>query len=166
MDQATYESIAAAKTATLYSAACELGARYPQGVPGHYESMREFGHEIGLAFQIVDDCLDLKGTQEVVGKSVGNDVEDGKVTLPVLHVYSKAPEEVRSRIRDIYTVPGMENRAEQLREACDLDPGIEYAMERATELVDLALARLTAFPPGPAKDALGTLGTFVLDRRW
>jgi len=166
MDQASYESIAAAKTATLYSAACELGARYPEGVPGHFESLREFGHEIGLAFQIVDDCLDLKGTQAVVGKSVGNDVEDGKVTLPVLHIYSSAPEDVRARIRDIYMTPGLENRAVALREACDLDPGIDYAMARAEELVESALTRLSAFPPGPAKDALGTLGSFVLDRRW
>ncbi len=166
MDQASYESIAAAKTATLYSAACELGARYPQGVPGHFESLREFGHEIGLAFQIVDDCLDLKGTLEIVGKSVGNDVEDGKVTLPVLHIYASAPESVRASIRDIYMTPGLENRAEALREACDLDPGIEYAMARAEELVASAQARLSAFPPGPAKDALGMLGSFVLDRRW
>lgn len=166
MDQATYESIAAAKTATLYSAACELGARYPQGVPGHFESLREFGHELGLAFQIVDDCLDLEGSLEIVGKSVGNDVEDGKVTLPVLHIYASAPEAIRARIRDIYTVPGLENRAEALREACDLGPGIEYAMARASELVDTALARLAAFPPGPAKEALGTLGSFVLERRW
>ena len=166
MDQATYENIAAAKTAVLYSAACELGARYPEGSPVHYEALRSFGHEIGLAFQIVDDCLDLKGTQEVVGKSVGNDVEDGKVTLPVLHIYANSTDEERARIRDVFTLPELDGRVQRLRDTCDLDPGIEYAMARAESLVDSALARLAVFPPGPAKVALETLGSFVLDRRW
>ena len=90
MSQERYEEIAGAKTAALYAAACELGARYPSGREQVGADLARFGWEIGLAFQIVDDVLDVVGTEESVGKSVGNDVEDGKVTLPVLVTYQRA----------------------------------------------------------------------------
>ncbi|MEM7518265.1 MAG: polyprenyl synthetase family protein, partial [Planctomycetota bacterium] len=105
MSQAAYEKICGAKTASLYAAACELGARYPDGDPRRYEALRAYGWSIGLAFQIVDDCLDVMGTEETVGKSVGNDVEDGKVTLPVLHLYAQGDEKRRASLRDVYTLP-------------------------------------------------------------
>ena len=166
MGQERYERIAGAKTASLYAAACELGARYPGGNEELGVAMREYGWNIGLAFQLIDDCLDLVGTQAVVGKSVGNDVEDGKVTLPVLHTYVHADADVRAAIRDVFTVPGLERRAERLREVCDLEPGIEYAFGRARELVEGARARIDGLDQGPARTALESLGGFVLSRNW
>jgi octaprenyl-diphosphate synthase len=164
--ESVYEEISGGKTASLYSAACELGARYPGGRDEAGLLLRRFGWEMGLAFQIVDDCLDVVGDEAVVGKSVGNDVEDGKVTLPVLRTYRLADESVRAAIRDVYTAAGLEHRAERLREACDLAPGVEYAMARAAALVDGARARLQALEPSPAREALASLGDFVLERRW
>lgn len=161
-----YEEIASAKTAVLYAAACELGARYPDGAEESGAALRAFGHEIGLAFQIVDDCLDLMGDPEVVGKGVGTDVADGKVTLPVLHAYRCADERGRAAIRRVYTEPGIVDRLAALRAACDLEAGVELAYERARELVDSALLRLEALPAGPARAALGELGGYVLRRRW
>ncbi|MBL8857373.1 MAG: polyprenyl synthetase family protein [Planctomycetes bacterium] len=167
LTQATYESIAGAKTATLYSAACELGARYPGGREDLGKELAQFGYEIGLAFQIVDDCLDVVGDAEVVGKPVGNDVEDGKITLPVLWTYARADETRRARMRDIYTTVGLEGRRlEGLKSVCDLQGGVEYSMERATELVDRARARLGLLEAGPARDGLAELAAFVLERRW
>jgi len=166
MPQARYEEIAGAKTAELYAAACELGARYPGG---HEESgtlMHAFGWEIGLAFQIVDDCLDLVATQEELGKTVGTDVEDGKVSLPVLYVYAHANERLRARIRDVFTLPELENRARILREECDLAPGVEYALARAGALVERAMKRIHGLPASPARTALSGLGDFVLARRY
>lgn len=166
LTQETYESIAGAKTASLYAAACELGARYPGGNEEIGRSMASMGWNLGLAFQIIDDCLDLTGTQEVVGKSVGNDVEDGKVTLPVLRAYAGADEKERALIRDIYSRPGLEERAAALRENCDLRPGLEYAQARAEELVRAALATLRPLPETPARTTLERLGGFVLQRSW
>jgi octaprenyl-diphosphate synthase len=166
MSQADYERIAAAKTGTLYSAACELGARYPEGDEARWKEMREFGSELGLAFQIIDDCLDVVGEEDVVGKSVGNDVADGKVTLPVLRTYAEANELTRASIRDAYTMPGIENRRDALREVCDLHPGTEYALNRASELVERAMQRLAQLPRSPARQALEGMGEFVLQRRW
>jgi len=166
LSQEQYEKIAGAKTASLYAAACELGARYPGGNHDVGAKMRAFGWEIGLAFQIIDDCLDVVGQEEVVGKSVGHDVEDGKVTLPVLWTYAGADDATRARIRDAYTLPGVEHRAARLREVCDLGPGVAYAERRAAELVEQATARLRGLAPGAARDALEGMGAFVLERRW
>ncbi len=166
MPQERYEQIAGAKTARLYSAACELGAAYPEGTGAAGESMRAFGWELGLAFQIIDDCLDVVGEEAVVGKSVGNDVEDGKVTLSVLFTYSRADEATRALIRDIYTTPGLGRRAARLRKAVDLGPGLEYARARAEELVATALSRLKELPDSPSRRNLEELGGFVLARKW
>lgn len=167
LSEATYESIAGAKTAMLYSAACELGARYPGGRDEAGQELAQFGYEIGLAFQIVDDCLDVVGDAEVVGKPVGNDVEDGKITLPVLWTFRRANEETRAKMRDVYTTPGLEGRRlAALRAACDLAPGVEYAMTRATALVDRARERIAQLPPTPAQNGLLELAGFVLERRW
>ncbi|MEM1448196.1 MAG: polyprenyl synthetase family protein [Planctomycetota bacterium] len=170
MPQAAYERIATAKTGALYGAACELGFRYPDASEFDGAELRAFGRELGLAFQIVDDLIDLSGDERVAGKSVGTDVEDGKVTLAVLHAYDVASASTRAAIRDAYTLPGLDEvpggRLARLREVCDLEPGIERARQRAQELVDRARARLTRLPEGPSRAALRALSDFVLDRRW
>jgi len=166
LSQDAYEAISGAKTASLYAAACELGARYPGGREEIGASLRQFGWEIGLAFQIVDDCLDVVGDERVVGKSVGNDVEDGKITLPVLYAYKRADEKTRAAMRDVCTAPGIEHRLARLRGACALEPGVEFAMARAAALVAQARSRLTALPQSAYRSALENLGDFVLERHW
>jgi octaprenyl-diphosphate synthase len=166
LSEERYHSIAGAKTASLYSAACELGARYPGGREDVGAELARYGYEIGLAFQIVDDCLDVMGNEETVGKSVGNDVEDGKITLPVLHTYRHADETTRARMREIYTQPGLTRRVDQLHTVCDLRTGVEYAMARAAALIERARGRVEAFDPSPARNVLCELGSFVLERRW
>lgn len=164
MSQERYEGLCGAKTASLYAAACELGARYPGGNERVGGRLRGVGWDLGLAFQIVDDCLDIVGTEDVVGKTVGCDVEDGKVTLPVLRVYAGAPEAVKRTIRDIYTTPGLAQRAKALREAVDLEPGLVYAHARARELVDGALAAMAELPESPARASIERVCGFVLLR--
>ena len=164
--QEAYEAIAGGKTASLYAAACELGARYPGGNEELGARMRAFGWEMGLAFQIMDDCLDLLGEEAVVGKSVGTDVEDGKVTLPVLYTYRLASAPERAAMRDAYTLPGLSGRTRALRAACDLGPGLEFASARAKQLVRAALERLEALPSGAARSALEDAAEFVLHRNW
>ncbi|MEM8714000.1 MAG: polyprenyl synthetase family protein [Planctomycetota bacterium] len=170
MSQEQYERIATAKTGALYGAACELGSRYPDGSEFDGAEMRQFGREIGLAFQIIDDLIDLEGDEKVAGKSTGTDVEDGKVTLAVLYAYRDADEATRAKIRDAYTLPELGSapggRLGRLLEVCDLGPGIEKARERAAELVESSRRRLSRLPEGPARTALHTLSEFVLERRW
>jgi octaprenyl-diphosphate synthase len=164
LSQAAYEKIAAAKTASLYAAACELGARYPGGNRALGEEMALLGRNLGLAFQIVDDCLDVTGSTEELGKTAGTDVEDGKVTLPVLYVYARADEETRARMRDVYTRPGLSQRALHLRAVCDLSSGVAHARARAQALVEDARACLARLAPSAARRALDGVADFVLDR--
>jgi octaprenyl-diphosphate synthase len=164
MEQRSYEEICGAKTASLYSAACELGARYPGGNDELGAEMAAMGWNFGLAFQIVDDCLDLTGTNDALGKTVGTDVEEGKVTLPVLHVYANAGELERAAIRDLYTLPGLEGRAALLRERCDLGPGLAFAMQRARDLVEDGLLRLRRLPESPARGAIENVARFLVGR--
>ncbi len=166
----TYERVATAKTGALYGAACELGFRYPDGSEFDGAEMRAFGREIGLAFQIIDDLIDLEGDEKLAGKSTGTDVEDGKVTLAVLHVYANADPGTRAKIRDAYTLQGLDEkpggRLAHLRSVCDLGPGCEVARARASELVESSRHRLKRLPEGPWRTALFTLSEFVLERRW
>jgi octaprenyl-diphosphate synthase len=165
MSQEDYEAIAAAKTASLYSAACELGARYPGGNLEPGRRMAEAGRSLGLAFQIIDDVLDLTGSEAELGKSVGTDVEDGKVTLPVLHAYRTADERVRAAIRDAYTRPDLVDRRAALVAACDLESGLQFARARAESLLNQAWGTVAALPPSPARTSLEGVFGFVLSRK-
>ncbi|MBM3992126.1 MAG: polyprenyl synthetase family protein [Planctomycetes bacterium] len=162
--QERYEWVAGAKTATLYAAACELGARYPGGRDELGARMRQFGWDLGLAFQIIDDCLDLTSSEAQAGKSVGTDVEDGKVTLPVLWAYRNASEVERAAIRDIYTTPGLTERVARMRKACRLDAGVEFARQRADSLIAAALVSARELPGSPARRSLENIASFVLAR--
>lgn len=166
MSQERYEGVCGAKTASLFAAACELGARYPNGDDAIGELMRSVGWNMGLGFQIIDDYLDLTGSEEIAGKSVGVDVEDGKVTLPVLHVYAQATDAVRERIREIYTQPELPNRADALREAVDLEAGMNYARKRANELIENALHSMAVLPESQARSSIESIGEFFLERNW
>jgi len=165
MSAVSYESIAAAKTASLYAAACELGARYPGGNVELGKRMASAGRNLGLAFQIIDDCLDLTASEDEIGKSVGTDVEDGKLTLPVLYTYGSADERTRAAMRDVYTRPDIEGRRARLFETVDLARGLARAEARAEELVEEALGWLAPLPPSPARTALESVFHFVVTRR-
>jgi octaprenyl-diphosphate synthase len=160
-----YEEIAGAKTASLYAAAAELGARYPGGNEATGKEMRAFGWALGLAFQIVDDCLDLVASEDELGKSAGTDVQDGKITLPVIEAYQRAGAATRAAIRDAFTRPDVADRRARLRSVCDLDAGVARAMERAHELLAGARERLAALPDSRSLTALLALVDFVAERR-
>lgn len=162
------EAIAAAKTASLYASAAELGALYPQGDAALAAEFERFGHEIGLAFQLVDDCLDLVGSEGELGKTAGIDAQDGKLTLPVILAYRAASPRAQERIRNLFAGPDQERprRLERLRLECDLEAGVGQTLARARELVERARGRLLKLPASPARRALEELGGFVLSRRF
>lgn len=166
LPEETYLEWILAKTASLHGAACELGARYAGASEEVARGMREFGCNLGLAFQIVDDCLDLDGAESVVGKSLGTDITEGKVTLPVIHLFRALGPRERMRLKEIYLSDGIPDRTAALAADFDLRPGIEYALGRADGFIHLALDRISAIPPGPCRDSLGSLAEYVLCRRW
>ncbi|MEZ5976092.1 MAG: polyprenyl synthetase family protein [Planctomycetota bacterium] len=169
LPQERYEAIASAKTAELYGAACELGAHYPASPETPLRpaaaSLRAFGMELGLAFQITDDLLDLTGNEREVGKRVGNDVDDGKVTLAVLHTYAHSGASTQAAIRRAYQEPGIHDRLAALHEACDLGAGVAYARARAQELLRSARSRALQLDSGPAQQTLLRMADYLLDRK-
>ncbi len=163
--QGRYEHIAGQKTASLYAAACELGSRYPGGNLELGAALRQFGHELGLAFQIIDDLLDVTASDDQLGKSAGTDAEDGKVTLPILFTYAQAGAGLRARMREIYTAEEFAGRrARTLREEIDLCAGVAHTRARAETLVHSARARLERLPDSVSKQALMGIADFVLER--
>ncbi len=167
--EAQYFTVIAEKTASLYAAACRLGGHYSAGsqkgggTEARLRALEEFGLELGIAFQIVDDCLDLDGDERVVGKSLGTDLSKGKITLPLLYLLQRDAAGVE-RLR---TLLG-KNEAEALRllrAEFPLEHAVAYAMQEAERRIAKARASLSILPAGSARDALHQLAGFVLTRK-
>ncbi|MCC6672950.1 MAG: polyprenyl synthetase family protein [Planctomycetes bacterium] len=165
LSEERYTEIVRDKTASLYAAACRLGGHYAGATPALVEALDHFGTRMGIAFQIVDDCLDLRGTEAVVGKSLGTDLDKGKMTLPLLHLL-RSGAEVADRLRRMLSETAAEARLDRLRRDFDLDRAIAYALGRAEHHVACARRALQDFPAGPARDALATVAGYVLERQW
>jgi octaprenyl-diphosphate synthase len=158
-----YFQVIAEKTASLYAAACRLGGHYSGGIEGRLRALEEYGLELGIAFQIVDDCLDLDGDERVVGKSLGTDLAKGKITLPLLYLMERSPGDVE-RLRSVLGKTEAEG-LRRLRAEFPLEQAIAYAMDEAQRRINKAQASLSLLPTGPARDALHQLAAFVLQRQ-
>lgn len=161
--EAEYYRLIAAKTASLMSAACEMGAL--AGVPANRVALRRFGHFLGMAFQIADDMLDYAGSEDVTGKPAGLDLRERKVTLPLVGALREmAPAEV-DQIRHLFTL--VEPDDDEIDRAIGLvrrHGGIEYARRKAREYADSARAEIARLAPGAALDALFESVVYVVDR--
>jgi len=132
--------------------------------PALDEPLGRYGRAVGRAFQIVDDILDCAAHETVAGKSVGHDLQEGKLTLPVLLACEAQPA-LRERIRAALGETGMSaEAAAPLLAAVREAGGVERARTRALALVDDAHAALTALSPSRYKEALHTIATFCVER--
>lgn len=161
--EARYFQVIADKTASLYAAACRLGGHYAGGSEARLRALEEYGLELGIAFQIVDDCLDLDGEEAVVGKSLGTDLAKGKLTLPLLYLLHREPS-ARERLGQVTGLEPHEG-LRRLRKEFPLEHAVAYAMEEAQRRIARARASLSALPEGAARAALLQIATFVLARR-
>ena len=155
------------KTASLISAATRVGAVLGGAPPEQEEALAEYGLQVGIAFQLVDDCLDYGGQAEALGKGVGVDLREGKVTLPLIHTLRNCTREERRRIRDVVQAEDIDQRG--LGQVLDLVQkygGISYTMGRAREYVERGKEALSLFPPSTEREALLSLADYVLKRRY
>jgi octaprenyl-diphosphate synthase len=162
LDEATYFEIVRRKTAVLIGACCELGARLSGADKFTEQALYRFGEGLGTAFQIQDDLLDLEGHQDVVGKSLGRDLEKGKLTLPViLHL---AQCQGATRERAFAAIRSRDGAAliELLRESGSVDT----ARARADEMCSAARAELRVLPTGGARSALEAAADAVTRRQF
>jgi octaprenyl-diphosphate synthase len=159
-----YNLLIKAKTASLLSGACEVGAL--RAGARERESLRRFGEKLGMAFQIVDDLLDYTEEETVTGKPSGNDLREHKVTLPLIFALRNLAPDGRRVVAALMASP--EPSDQQIAQVISLvaeSGGLEYARERAQELAQEAEVELDALPPSPARDTLRDSITYVLDRR-
>jgi len=157
-----YFSIVTNKTASLIGACCEIGASISGGDADVCESLRCYGRDLGIAFQITDDLLDLMGSQEEVGKSVGRDLDMGKLTLPLIRALDQSGASDRRAIAAL-----VKDRCHaQLRERLLADGWFESAQHTAIDLVSSARRCVGDLPDTPASTTLHRLADAVIDRRF
>ncbi len=159
-----YFRIIELKTASLIAACTALGGHYAGASPEVVAALETYGNGLGSAFQIIDDCLDLVGDENQVGKSLGTDLDEGKMTLPLIHLVEHLDDGGKERLKKILKDPEVTNRREALAGSFDLEPHLDYAKRTATELVDKALGGLQGLPDSAEKTALETIARFVVAR--
>ena len=152
-----YLRIVEMKTGSLFSAAGELAATISDAEPSVIETFKTFGMQVGTAYQIYDDCLDLAGSESVTGKTLGTDLRKGKFTLPVLIFLQSASEFERERCCRLVLEEKCEEMAEILKNGAT-NGALNESVTAGSDLVRQAEATLEAVPPNPYTDALFALG--------
>lgn len=158
-----YLDIIDGKTAELTACCCKLGAMLAGMSDDVIEHLERFGRFLGIAFQIADDLLDLVGEETLAGKSLGTDLEQQKLTLPLIHLLASASAEEAARIRGILTAAGNHKR-ETLLPELHASGSLDYARQKAETFAASALAELDCLPPSPGRAILQTLADRIVHR--
>jgi octaprenyl-diphosphate synthase len=154
------------KTAYLFGGCSQIGGMLGKVSDEREGALREYGFNLGVTFQLVDDLLDFTGDADAVGKPIGSDLREGKVTLPLIHLLAQSPDGAAAGIvRDVIASRSVttEQWAELLRGLKE-HASIDYAYRRAVEFADRAKKPLYSFPPSAERDALLALPDYVLSR--
>ena len=160
-----YLKVIEGKTAALFAAATEVGAVVADQPAAAQAALRNFGMALGVAFQLVDDALDYSADEAALGKTVGDDFREGKITLPVLLAFARGDEAERSFWRR--TQEEREQTDSDLAEALSLmrkHAALEDTIARARAYGDQALAALASFPDSAEKRALAAVVDFCIER--
>jgi octaprenyl-diphosphate synthase len=158
-----YFDIIDGKTAELIACCCRLGALFSDARPDVVEGMARYGRYLGLAFQIADDLLDLIGEEQTAGKSLGSDLDQRKMTLPLIHLLQHAPLATARRFQQIFDSPANHKR-ERLTPLLRESGALEYAQRRAETFAARAQADLECVPPSHCRTILATLAERAVHR--
>jgi octaprenyl-diphosphate synthase len=163
IDRETYFEIIQGKTAELCRVACSLAAAESDCQPTMIDRLADYGNSLGIAFQIADDFLDLWGDDQAVGKTLGTDVEQGKITLPVIRLLETSEPETREKILAVLRGP-VADRVPKVRRWLDQSDARDFTASIASEFKDRALAALNDLPPSAAKHCLAEIAEFSVQR--
>jgi octaprenyl-diphosphate synthase len=153
------------KTACLFSACTRLGAILGRRSEDEESRLGSYGVNLGIAFQLIDDVLDFTSTEQVLGKPIGSDLREGKLTLPLIYLLQQCRPEERTLVARVLT--DNEFKTVKFNEVHDLIfryGTLDAARQKALEFVERAKQDLELFPDSPYKDALRVVPDFVLDR--
>jgi octaprenyl-diphosphate synthase len=164
LSEAEYLEIIDAKTAELCACCCRLGAHYAGASSDSEDELARYGRNLGIAFQITDDMLDLVGDELSMGKSLGTDLEKQKPTLPLIRLLRETSSGQRAEIVELLTSGNRADR-QQINVWLDRSDALEYARERARWYANEARDAASRLPASPAADVLASLAELVISRQ-
>lgn len=163
-DEEAYFSVIRDKTASLFEAAGWLGAYYAGADTEICLALKRYGGLLGMSFQIIDDCLDIVGDEGVVGKSLGSDLELGKMTLPVIRLAQTLSGEDKKRLQKLLVASGSGSERRDVLGDFDLQRAVESSRAQARIFVEESEDLLKILPAGPDVESLRGVCQFVLER--
>ena len=163
--EATYFEVIERKTATLFSAATQLGGIAADANTEQLQALHDFGHYLGIAFQILDDLIDYSDQDVDIGKNVGDDLSEGKPTLPLIRALQTATESQQERLKKAINEGNIE-MIDEVIEIIKSTDAIEYTRLKATEITDKACQALDILPASVYRDALIGIAQHGLKRTY
>ncbi|MGO2243208.1 MAG: octaprenyl diphosphate synthase [Halomonas sp.] len=164
ISEADYFETILGKTAMLFEAASHSGAVLAQATPEQEHALQYYGRYLGLAFQLIDDLLDYQGDADAMGKNVGDDLAEGKPTLPLIHAMEQGTPEQAKLIRQVIRQGGLE-QLDAVLEIVHATGALDYTRQCAEEMADKALEQLDALPPSAYRDSMAQLARLAVDRK-
>ena len=166
VDETAYMEVIKRKTAYLIQSACQVGALLAEAPTEHVQAMADYGYHLGVAFQMADDLLDYTADTTVLGKAIGTDLKEGKLTLPVIYALNRAVGEDRKQMEIIIgdndiTVSDFETVLGLIKKY----GGIEYTRDRARDHIEQAKKRLEIFSASKTRTLLKQIADYVLERK-
>ena len=160
-----YLNVVVNKTAVLISASAQVAAILGEVSLEKEVAPADYGMGLGIAYQLMDDCLDYTSTDEDLGKSVGNDIREGKVTMPLIHAFRTSGSEEKMLLREAVEADFLDDAAvKEVLAVIERHGGISYTLARARAYVDEAKKNLDLFEPDSEKMALLAVADFVIER--
>ncbi len=163
--EARYLEVIHSKTAKLFEAASELGAVICDRPTEEQQAMAKYGMHLGCAFQLIDDVLDYTSSAEDMGKNLGDDLAEGKPTLPLIYTMRNGTEEQAKMVKEAIETGGLD-KIKQIHEAIHSSGAIDYTSDCAKNEAELAIAALNFLPESDYKDALIFLADFSVNRNY
>ena len=159
-----YQQVIYRKTAKLFEAGAQIAAVLANRDPGDEASMIRYGQDLGTAFQLIDDALDYNASADELGKNLGDDLAEGKATLPLIHAMRVGNEAQRELIRAAILEGGL-GQMDQIQEIIHSTGALEYTIRKARDAANSAIARLDDIPDSEYRQALMSLARLAIQRR-
>ena len=155
MNEDTYFQVINGKTASLFSAACQVGGLSGGAKENQHKALKSFGTNFGMAFQLIDDAIDYSSNLKTMGKNIGDDFKEGKITLPIILAYGRSNKKEKDFLQKVFKeVDGNENNFFLVQELLIKYNCIEDTLIRANHFAEVAIDSLSIFPDNEYKKAL------------
>jgi len=165
VSEADYRKVIYRKTARLFEAGAQIAAVLADRAPNDESAMICYGQNLGTAFQLVDDALDYNASPEELGKNLGDDLAEGKPTLPLIYAMEKCTDSERKLLRSAIEQGGLE-KLDEIQSIIESTGALQYTAARAQEAAEMAINALSGFPESDYKQAMIAIAEFAVQRRF